>query len=270
MWGWWFFGEGADGKFVGSGFLKFNSAGKTFVESVKAENLVAQVVEEAFLAGKEGFELDNAFFEGLEGRHGCLSVLWSGCRGGGVAKVEGVEDAVENTCGFGDGNAVVGDRNVGGFGLIDAPEHKGAVDHAATTVDDEGVATEVFWKVFAGGDFKVEDLACLFTDEGGDFNAANVFVCSMMGAGFCNKDGVVVFECADGFGATGKFAKVAFEAGHEDGVGGGRNVRWEVGEHFANDLGVADGKVGGVFFCGFFDAVFGNNDGNIVAVEGVT
>ena len=61
---------------------------------------------------------------------------------------EGLEDAVEDALGFGDGHTVVGDRDGFGAGLVNAPEHEGAVDHAAAAVDDEGISAEVGGEVF--------------------------------------------------------------------------------------------------------------------------
>lgn len=103
-------------------------------------------------------------------------------------KAEGLEHAVKVTLGGGDGDAVVGDGDAGFGGLLLAPEHEGAVDHAAAAVDDEGVGGEIGGEVAPGGHIEDEVFAGGFAEKGGDFNAANIFLRCMVGAGFGNED----------------------------------------------------------------------------------
>ena len=129
---------------------------------------------------------------------------------------EGLEDAVEDALGFGDGHAVVGDGDASGLGLVHAPEHKGAVDHAPAAVDDQGVLGEFLGEVFAGDDLEGEFLAGFLADPTGDFDTADIVLGSVVGACFANENTVAILQVADGGGTSGQSREVALEARHQD------------------------------------------------------
>lgn len=128
-----FLRERTDGIRLGHLPLEGIHAGRSgLMKTVEADDFAAQVIGEAFLTGQKHLKINDALFEFFDGSHGVLFL-----RSEGDAK--GLQDAVQDPGGLRKGDAVVGDRHAGTSGLIDAPEHEGAVDHAAAAVNDKGV-----------------------------------------------------------------------------------------------------------------------------------
>ena len=77
-------------------------------------------------------------------------------------------------------------------------------------------------------------------EPAGDFDAADVFLTRVVGAGFGDEDAIAGSEVLDGPGAHGLRGEIALEAGKEDGKRGEWLVLREQGGDFAEGLRVGD------------------------------
>lgn len=95
---------------------------------------------------------------------------------------------------MGDQDTVVGDRDAGLFGLVDAVLHLAAVKHAGAAVYDHAKGREVQRIRAAAGEYELDILAGVLSDPPRKLDRPDVITLPMMRAAFGDEDFVSIHE----------------------------------------------------------------------------
>ena len=116
---------------------------------------------------------------------------------------------------LGDGYAVIGHRHALGATLLHTLEHKVAVKHAATAMNDQIVTRHIVGKVLPGHDVDGQSLARPPAQHARYLFTANVLGKRGMGAGFGNEHAGLIGQSFDGCGTLGKVIDIPLVGCHQ-------------------------------------------------------